>query len=217
MKITIIGATGFVGAYIVQEAAERGHEVLALHRGTRHITPLSERIRVAEVDINDTARLTELLRGSDVVVHAAAAPRSDSVETRIARQTQGTTSIIAAVKQAGAPRLVAVGGAGTAEIAPGVKLMDSYLFPPQYEGGARSTAVIKELLEKEDAFDWVFISPPNMLEEGPRTGKYRTGKDNLIIDLASGRSYISVADYAVALLDEIEQPAHHRERFTVGA
>lgn len=92
--------------------------------------------------MENTAELTEAVRGSDVVIHAAAAPRSDSVEERIARQRAITPSIIRAVKQAGVPRVAAVGGAGTAEIAPGVPLMASYLFPPQYEGGARLTAVI---------------------------------------------------------------------------
>lgn len=131
-------------------------------------------------------------------------------------QTKGTESIIRAVKQAKVPRLVAVGGAGTAEVAPGVPLMESYFFPPQYEGGAKSTAVVKDLLKRENEFDWVFISPPNFLEEGPRTGKYRTGKDNLIVVMANGSSHMSVADYAVALVDEIERPGHSRERYTVG-
>ena len=215
MKIVIIGATGFVGTNIVKEAVERGHQVLALARNPQKITP-SEAVTAARVDVNDSQALAEAIRGYDVVVHAFAAPRSDSVEERIARQTDGTKSIIRAVKQTGIQRLIAVGGAGTAEVAPGVPLMNSYLFPPEYEGGARSTSVIKDLLQKEDSFDWGFISPPNFLEDGERTGKYRTGKDNLVIELATGRSYMSVADYAVAMLDEIETPRHHRQRFTVG-
>ncbi len=215
MLIAIIGATGFVGMSILKEALARGHEVLALTRSAHKIAP-SASLRVAGVDVQDSARLAELLRGCAVAVHAFAAPRTDSIEERIAKQRQGTTSIIAAVKRAGLARLVAVGGAGTAEVAPGVRLMDSYFFPPEYEGGARSTAVIKELLQQEDTVDWVFVSPPNFLEHGARTGAYRTGKDNLIIDLHTGRSFMSVADYAVALLDEIETPKHHRERFTVG-
>lgn len=215
MKIAIIGATGFVGAPILKEAVSRGHQVLALTRNREKITP-SASLAVREVDITDSEALAQAVAGYDAVIHAFAAPRSDSVEERIARQTEGTKSIIRAVKQAGIPRLVAVGGAGTAEVAPGVPLMNSYFFPPEYEGGARSTAVIKDLLQTEDAFDWVFISPPNFLEEGPRTGKYRIGADNLVIELSTGRSYMSVADYAVAMLDELETPKHHRRRFTVG-
>lgn len=215
MKITLIGATGFVGRPLLQEALSRGHQVQALTRNPHKIPP-ADGLTVVQIDVEDTAALTAVLRGSEVVIHAAAAPRSDSVEERIARQRAMSASIIQAVKQAGVPRLAAVGGAGTAEIAPGVPLMASYLFPPQYEGGARSTAVIKELLLMETEFDWVFVSPPNFLEEGERTGKYRTGQDNLIIELETGRSYMSTADYAVAMLDEIETPRHHRERFTVG-
>lgn len=94
--------------------------------------------------------------------------------------------------------------------------MDSYFFAPQYEGGARSTAVVKDLLKRENMFDWVFISPLNFPEDGPHTGKCRTRKDNLIVDLSNGSSHMSVADYAVAFVDEIEKPAHSRERFTVG-
>ena len=215
MKIAIIGATGFVGTNVLKEAVTRGHQVLAVTRNPQKIAQ-SEAVTAASVDVNDSQALAEAIRGHNAVVHAFAAPRSDSVKERIAKQTKGTESIIRAVKQAGIQRLIAVGGAGTAEVAPGVPLMDSYLFPPEYEGGARSTAVIKDLLQKEDSFDWVFISPPNLLENGERTGTYRTGKDNLVIELATGRSHMSVADYAVALLDEIEMPKHHRQRFTVG-
>lgn len=215
MKIALIGATGYVGAPVLAEALSRGHTVRAIMRDKKKL-PAAENLEAVEVDINDSDALVKALSGSDVVVHAFAAPRSLSVDERIAMQTRGTESIIRAVKQAKVPRLVAVGGAGTAEVAPGVPLIESYFFPPQYAGGAKSTAVIKDLLKRENEFDWVFISPPNFLEEGPRTGKYRTGKDNLIVDLTNGSSHMSVADYAVALVDEIERPRHSRERFTVG-
>lgn len=215
MKIAIIGATGYVGAPILAEALARGHTVRAIMRDKSKVPP-ADNLEAVEVDINDSRTLAEAIAGSDVVVHAFAPPRSMSVAERVALQKKGTESIISAVKEARVPRLVAVGGAGTAEVAPGVPLMESYFFPPQYEGGAKSTAVVKDLLKKEKDFDWVFISPPNFLEEGPRTGNYRTGKDNLIVDLSNGSSHISVADYAVAFLDEIERPSHSRERFTVG-
>ncbi|MDE7240789.1 NAD(P)H-binding protein [Desulfovibrio sp.] len=215
MKIAIIGATGYVGAPILGEALSRGHTVRALMRDKKKLPP-AENLEAVEIDITDSEALAKAIAGYDVVVHAYAPPRSLSVADRIAQQTRGTESIIRAVKRAGTPRLVAVGGAGTAEVAPGVPLMESYFFPPQYEGGAKSTAVVKDLLKRENEFDWVFISPPNFLEEGPRTGKYRTGKDNLIVDLSNGSSHMSVADYAVAFVDEIEKPRHFRERFTVG-
>ena len=176
MKIVIIGASGFVGANVLREAVSRGHHVLAVTRNPQKITQ-SESVTAVGVDVNDSPALAKAIHGYDAVVHAFAAPRSDTVETRIAKQMEGTASIIKAVKQAGIPRLVAVGGAGTAEVAPGVPLMNSYFFPPEYEGGARSTATIKDMLQKENSLDWVFISPPNFLEDGPRTGKYRIGKE----------------------------------------
>ena len=216
MKIAIIGATGFVGSKVVNEALMRGHQVVALCRDFSKL-PTHTNIKPALLDIANSDAIATAITGCEAVVHAFAAPRSESIDERVAKQTEGTKSIIEAVKKAGIKRLVAVGGAGTAEVAPGVKLMDSYFFPPAYLGGAKSTAVIKELLSKESAFDWVFVSPPNFLEEGERTGEYRVGTDNLIIELSSGRSYMSVADYAVALLDEIEQPKHHQVRFTVGS
>lgn len=216
MKIAIIGSTGFVGSKLVEEAILREHEVVALCRNFGKL-PSNKNIMPKLLNIEDSNSIAKAISGCDVVIHAFAAPRSESVETRIDVQTAGTKSIIEALKIAKIKRLIAIGGAGTAEVASGVPLMDSYFFPPAYLGGAKSTAVIKELLMKETAFDWVFISPPNFLEEGKRSGKYRIGKDNLIVDLSTGRSYMSVQDYAVALIDEIEEPKHHNVRFTVGS
>lgn len=216
MKIAILGATGYVGKHLVDEALSRGHSVLAIMRDKGKLKK-AHNLEAREIDVNDTKALADALVGYDVVIHAFTSPRSLSVEERIAIQKKGTESIIRAVKEAKVPRLLAVGGAGTSEVAPGVALMDSYFFPPEYEGGAKSTAVIKDQLLREKDLDWVFICPPNFLVEGPRTGKYRTGKDNLIVDLSNGSSHINLPDYAMAFLDEVENPRHSRERFTVGA
>ncbi len=215
MKIAIVGATGFVGEKLVQEAIARGHDVTAITRSPTKL-PKERRLHAVSADVNDVAALTEAFRGQEAVIHAYAPPRSDSIEARIDQQTKGTKSIIAALKAARVKRLLAVGGAGTSEIAPGVPLMDSYLFPKAYEGGARSTAVIKALLKAEPDLDWTYLCPPHFLKSGERTGKYRLGQDNLVIELETGRSHISTADYAVAMIDEMETPKHSRERFTVG-
>lgn len=215
MKIAIIGATGFIGSKILEEALLRKHKVVAISRNANKLRT-SESIQSCNLNISNIDELIFALKDCDVVVHAFAAPRTDSIEERIHKQIEGTTNIIKAVKHLKIKRIIAIGGAGTSEIAPGVRLMDSYFFPPLFEGGARSTAVVKDLLEKESNLDWVSISPPNFIEEGERTGRYRIGTDNLIVDLAVGRSYISTADYAVAVLDEIENPRHFRQRFTVG-
>lgn len=215
MKIALVGATGFVGAALLAEALARGHQVGAIARKIANLPP-DPKLRAIAADVMDGAALIRAFQGQEAVIHAYAPPRSETIETRIAQQTTATRSILAACRAAGVKRLLAVGGAGTSEIAPGVKLMNSYLFPKAYEGGARSTAVIKDLLGQEADLDWCFLCPPHQLEKGERTGKYRLGKDNLIFEEATGRSHISVADYAVAMIDELEHPHHSRQRFTVG-
>lgn len=215
MKIAIVGATGFVGSKVLAEALSRGHSVTAIVRSPEKL-PKDARINVVKADVNDSAALAAAFRGQDAVIHSYAPPRPDSVQSRIDQQTKATKSIIAALKSAGVKRVLAVGGAGTSEIAPGVRLMDSYLFPKAWEGGAKSTMVIKDLFKAEPDLDWIFLSPPHFLEPGKRTGKYRTGVDNLLFEEATGRSYISVDDYAVALIDETETHKHSRQRFTVG-
>jgi len=215
MKVAIVGATGFVGSKVLAEALSRGHAVTAIVRSPEKL-PKDDRIKVVQADVNDSTALAAAFRGQDAVIHSYAPPRQDSIEARIAQQTRATTSIIAALKSAGVKRVIAVGGAGTSEIAPGVRLMDSYLFPKAWEGGARSTMVIKDLFKAAPELDWIFLSPPHFLEPGKRTGKYRTGVDNLIFEEATGRSYISVDDYAVALIDEMETHKHSCQRFTVG-
>jgi uncharacterized protein len=215
MKIAIVGATGFVGAKLLAEAVSRGHQVTAITRSPEKLRR-DPHITAVAADVNDVPTLIEAFRGQEAVIHSYAPARKDSIDARIAQQRRATTSIIAALRGAGVRRILAVGGAGTSEIAPGVKLMDSYLFPKAYEGGAKSTAVIKDLLKAEPDLDWIFLSPPHALEAGTRTGKYRLGRDNLIFEEATGRSHISVDDYAVAMIDELENPRHSRERFTVG-
>lgn len=215
MKIAIVGATGFVGGKLVREALDRAHDVTAITRSPTKL-PKENRLRTVSSDVNDVPALTEAFKGQDAVIHAYAPSRSESMDARIKQQTQGTKSIIAALRAARVKRLLAVGGAGTSEIAPGVALMDSYLFPKAYEGGARSTAVIKELLKAEPDINWTYLCPPHFLEAGEKTGKYRVGQNNLIIELETGRSHISTADYAVAMIDELETPKHSRQRFTVG-
>ena len=126
----------------------------------------------------------------------------------------GTRSIIDAVKRSGVKRLLVVGGAGTLEIAPGKRLVDQPDFPAQWKEGALRTAVFLDQLRGETELDWAFVSPAAMLAPGERTGSYRVGGDQLLTD-SDGESRISLEDYAVAMLDEIELPQHHRKRFSV--
>jgi putative NADH-flavin reductase len=213
MKIAIVGATGFIGTKLVDEAVSRGHEVVAVSRTVGEAAAGRGVTRVA-ADASDTEALTRAFKGVAAVLHAAAPSKKLDIDARIALQKVATASIIAAVKAAGVPRVLAVGGAGTLEIAPGIRFMDSYIFPRIWFGGAHSTAVIKELLQVERDFEWTVLCPPYFIEPGVRTGNYREDKDRMIVD-ETGRSAISVDDYAVAMIDELERPRHAGERFTV--
>ncbi len=123
--------------------------------------------------------------------------------------------MLASVKQAGVARFLSVGGAGSLHLPSGERVIDQPDFPAEWKAGALLTIAFLDLLRTENELDWVFLSPSALLVPGERTGKYRVGKDNLLID-ADGKSHISLEDYAVAMLDEAERPQHHRERFTVG-
>jgi len=213
MRIALVGATGFIGSKILAEAVSRGHTITALCRHPENV-PAREGVRAIAVDVNDAAALADAFRGHDIIVHACAPPREMEMEAKIAAQTAITKAIIEATKARGIPRVFAVGGAGTLLI-DGVRSMDRPEFPKQFEGGAKATAVIKELLEEEHDFDWTVLSPSTMIVPGERTGKFRLDFDDLIV-MADGTSKISVEDYAVAFVNELENPQYTGHRFTVG-
>lgn len=123
-------------------------------------------------------------------------------------------SIVSAAKKAGVPRLLVVGGAGSLEVAPGVQLVDTPQFPAQWKGTAEGAREALNLLRREKELNWTMLSPAAMIAPGERTGKYRVGKDQLLVN-GSGESRIFLEDYAVAMIDELENPAHPRSRFTV--
>jgi len=212
MKVFMIGATGRVGSRILREALDRGHHVTALvHRVdamTRH-----SNLTLISGDVFDTESLAEQFIGHEAVIHSYAPPREHP--NRREEQIRATTSIIAALKRARMKRILAVGGAGTLETSPGVRLMDTPELPREWQSGAISTAEIKYLLEKEMDLEWTFLSPSFYLRPGKRTGKFRLGTDALLRD-QDGSSRISTEDYAVAMIDELENPRHIRMRFTVG-
>lgn len=130
-------------------------------------------------------------------------------------QVRGTTGIIVAVKKAGIKRVLWVGGAGGQQVCPGVRLVDTPGFPDWVKPGSLATINALEQLRQEPSLEWSFLAPSAEMKPGERTGKFRLGGDQLLVD-ASGKSYISVQDYAVAMIDELEHPSHLRERFTVG-
>lgn len=205
MKIALIGATGYVGSKILAEALTRGHQVTAISK--KIALALQEgKLTLAQVDAAEVAALTEVLRGHDVVISAFNPALENGTET--------TAAIIAATKAAGVKRLLAVGGAGTLLLANGERVVDQADFPAEWKAGALKTADFLAQLRAETALDWVSLSPAANLVPGERTGKFQIGSDYLLTD-AKGDSRISLEDYAVAMLDEAEKPAHHQERFTV--
>ena len=218
MKIALIGATGFVGAKILDEALERGHQVTALVRKPEAV-PQRPGVTAKAVDVADVDALAQALKGHDVVISAFNPGRQTAGGEEVTEaHARGHRAIVAAIKQAGVERFLAVGGAASLKTADGSEYLDSPEFPKEYEaykGGIRGTRSLYYMLKDEATLDWVFLAPSVFLLPGERTGQFRRGKDHVLYD-ESGRSHISLEDYAVAMLDEMERPAHHRERFTVG-
>ena len=211
MKLALIGATGYVGSALLEEALNRGHQVTALVRHPEKL-PAHEHLSAVRADIRDIAALTAQLRGHDAVLSAfnPGWGVADIREQFIA----GSRAIVAATKAAGLKRLLVVGGAGSLYVAPGQQLIDSAGFPAEYREGAEGARQALAQLRDEAELEWTFLSPAAHLEPGPRTGQFRLGGDELLLqDGQPGR--ISVTDLAVALLDEAEQPQHVRQRFTL--
>lgn len=214
MKLALIGATGMVGSRLLDEALHRHHQVTAIVRDIGKL-PSRAGLTARSVDINDVEALTEALRGHDAVLYAYKPSKDQSMPARIGQHAAAISATIMAMKAASVKRIVAVGGAGTLEASPGVLNMHAPNFPPRWEGGAKSTAMVKDLLKYENTLDWSVLSPAHELQPGERTGKFRLGLDKMILG-ADGQSRISIEDFAVAMLDEVEVPKHVGKRFTVG-
>jgi putative NADH-flavin reductase len=211
MNIILIGASGFIGTALLGEALARGHAVTALVTRPEKLAP-RERLRVLKADVMDIGALTSQLGDFDAVISAFSGhAQADVFDYFVA----GTRSIITAAKEARVPRLLVVGGAGSLEVAPGVQLLDTPSFPDAYRGTAEGARQALALLRAEKTLNWTMLSPSAMIAPGERTGVFRLGGDQLLTG-ADGSSRISVEDYAVAMIDELEKPAHQRQRFTAG-
>ncbi len=211
MKIALIGATGFIGSGLLKEALARGHQVTALVGPPGKLAP-ADGLQAQASDVLDTPRLTAQLQGYDAVISAFSGHAQGEIYDYYMR---GIRSILAAARQARVPRLLVVGGAGSLEVAPGVQLLDTPRFPEMYRASAEGAREALKLLREESALNWTMLSPAALIQPGQRTGVFRLGDDSLLSD-ANGDSRISVEDYAVAMIDELEKPAHPRRRFTVG-
>lgn len=213
-SVVLIGASGFVGTAILNELLSRGHKVTAVVRNPKKINVTNSNLEIVKTDVSDTNVMVEICKGKDAIISAynPGWANPDIYEETL----RNYPLILEAAKRSGAKRLLCVGGAGTLFCAPGLRVVDSGAIPDAIMGGVKSLGEFYlNTLMNEKAIDWIFFSPAGTLESGKRTGKFRLGKDDLIVD-KNGNSHISVEDYAVAMVDELENPKHHYERFTIG-
>jgi putative NADH-flavin reductase len=189
MKIIVFGPTGMIGSEIVAELQRRGHDVTGASRANG-------------VDITDADAVAGAVRGHDVGQRVVDYTLSD-----IAR------ALITGMRGGAVRRLVVVGGAGSLEVAPGVRLVDTPDFPEAYVAEARQAADALGVFREVDDLDWTYVSPAALIHPGERTGSYRLGGDQLLVD-AAGNSEISAEDFAIAIADLVESGAHAQERVT---
>lgn len=211
-KVAVIGATGFVGTQVVKELANRGYEVEAIVRDASKVHE-NEKVKVKSVDVNNVDELANALKESDAVISAFNAGWTNP--NLYDDFLKGSENIEKAVEKSGVKRFITVGGAGSLYI-DGNQLVDSPEFPAEYKAGATAARDYLNKIKENKTLDWTFFSPAIEMHQGTagvRVGKYRTALDNPVFD-ANGRSILSVEDVAVALVDELEQNNHIRERFT---
>lgn len=201
MKVALIGASGNVGSRIVAELAARGHEITAIARHPENVKVISG-VTPVKGDLFDVPGLAHLLAGHDAVLSSVLFVNSEP------------DKLMEAVRKSGVARYLVVGGAGSLEVAPGMKLVDTPQFPEAYRQEAILGGLFLDSLREEKVLDWTFLSPSALFGPGERTGKFRLGSDQLLSNETG--SSISYEDYAVALVDELEKPQHSRSRFTVG-
>ena len=213
-KVVLIGASGLVGSAILNEALNREIQVTAVVRHPEKIKIQNENLIIKKADVSSLDEVAEVCKGADAVI-SAFNPGWDNPD--IYDETiKVYLTIMDGVKKSGVSRFLMVGGAGSLFIAPGIRLVDSGEVPEKLLPGVKALSDFYfHFLKKEKEIDWVFFSPAADMAPGVRTGRYRLGKDDMVVDIA-GNSHISVQDYAAAIIVEFEKPAHHLERFTIG-
>ena len=202
MHVALIGVSGRVGSRLLAEMLRRGHAVTGIARDVTNV-PAHPHLTLMSTDANHPGQLAPRLRGHEVVASAMKFAPTDP------------HALITAVRQANVARLLVVGGAGSLEVAPGVALMDAPGFPAAYRPEAEAGRAFLDVLRSEQGLDWTFLSPSAAFVPGERTEKFRLGGGQLLT-APDGKSWISMEDYGIAFVDEMEAPKHPRQRFTVG-
>ena len=212
MNIALIGATGFVGTPLLAELLARGHQVTVLARNPGKLAPQGG-LTVVAADALDAQQVASAVAGVDAVISAYNPGWGEANLLEIS--LQGYEAIVAGVKQAGIKRFLQVGGAGSLFAAPGVQLVDTPNFPAEYLQAARAMREILTRIQRETGLDWTLLSPPIALTPGERSGQYRLGHDDVMPGDGNAPAGITVADFAVAMVDELETARHLKRRFTV--
>ena len=211
MKIALFGATGHLGQGILHEALSRDYDVVAVVRDPSRLTQHNAKLKVVTGDVAQPAGWLDAVRGADAAVASLSARRDGNPDSLPAN----ARVLLDNLPKAGVKRLLWVGGAGSLEVAPGVKVLDDPHFPEAWKPQAKAQGQALDVFRASQAdVDWTYISPAALIEDGERSGKYRVGGDQLLVD-GNGISRITVPDYAVALLDRIEKHDALRQRITV--
>jgi uncharacterized protein len=208
MKVVLFGASGMIGSRILKELVARGHQVKAVVRDLTRV-PLQADVTTESGNILNPEEVARTTAGADAVVNAYSPGYKPEEVNRL---LDATHSLIAGMKKADVHRVIMVGGAGTLYVAPGVTVIDSGHLPAEWMAIAVAHRDAKEIL-RQSGLGWTSFSPAAFIEPGERTAKFRIGEDNLIVD-ETGTSRISAEDYAVALVDELENPKYIGKRFT---
>jgi putative NADH-flavin reductase len=206
MKVVLFGASGMIGSWVLDELVRRGHAVTAVARHPETVQAVNG-VKAVQGDVTDPASVAAVAKGADAAISAYAPPHTDP-----GKILDATRALLAGLKQAGVRRLIAVGGAGSLEVAPGVQLVDTPEFPSAWMAIAVAHRDVLPILKQSD-LDWTYFSPAALIGPGVRTGKFRLGGTRLIAN-DRGESRISAEDYAVALVDELENSQNIRKQFT---
>jgi putative NADH-flavin reductase len=207
MKVVLYGASGMIGSRILRELLSRGHTVTAIVRDPPKVPPSQAIVRKG--DVLDPASIAETAAGADAVISAYAPPADDT-----GKVVDATRSLIAGLNKADVKRFLMVGGAGSLRLPSGSQLVDAPDFPPVFKAIALTHRDALDVL-RQSHLDWTSFSPAASIEPGERTGKFHLGTDDLVIG-QKGESRISAEDYAIAMVDELENSKHIRQRFTIG-
>jgi putative NADH-flavin reductase len=209
MRILLVGATGMIGSRVAAEAVQRGHEVTGVSRSGK----APEGIRAEQAAATDAGRIAELAAGHDAIVSAISPPRDGSEPA--GPLVEAGRALLEAARRSGVRRVVVVGGAGSLEVAPGVRHVDEPEFNPIYKKEALAQGELLDAIRDEAGdLDWTYISPAAAIAPGERTGVFRVGGDQLLRD-ADGTSFISAEDYAAGLVDELERGENLRRRISL--